>query len=131
VAFLAGQVRPTPGPEPARVAERLAELNSGDFKRRDRAQRDLEKWGAAVEFDLRQALRNEPPLEVRRRLHSLLAKTGAAAPSGEALRTQRAVGVLDAIGSGAAQEVLQKLARGASGARVTVAAKAALQRLQR
>src|SRR5262249_11555485 len=126
VKFLAGNLRPTAGPDRQLLAKRLAELNSAEFKIRDRANHDLEQWGKLIEFGVRKALDGSPSLEARRRLQLLLAKIEKL---GAPIRTLRAIGVLEAIGTVPARDLLQKMAQGAPGARATRDAKASLQRL--
>ena len=127
VKFLGEQMRPVSGPETALLAKRLAELASADFEVRDRANLDLEQWGMAVELDLRKTLEEKPPLEVRRRVELLLAKL---APDAATNRTLRAIAVLEAIVTVPTRDVLQKMAAGTPGSRITADAKASLQRLR-
>jgi DNA polymerase-1 len=91
------------------------------------ARDELEKLGEPAAPALRQALENKPSLEVRRRIEELLEK--AKTPTGENLRSLRAVQVLEHIGTDEARQVLKKLAEGAAGARLTQEAKASLERL--
>ena len=57
--------------------------------------------------------------------------SAARSPEGELIRNLRAVEVLEHIGTPEARQVLQTLAGGAEGARLTVAAREALRRGQR
>lgn len=77
------------------------------------------------------ALDGKPSLEMRRRLEDLRAKAQRAwwGVSGERLRSLRAIEALELAGTNEAREVLQMLAAGAEGARLTEEAKAALERL--
>jgi hypothetical protein len=77
---------------------------------------------------LRAALKAGGSLERRRRIEQLLGALDAGA-SGEALRSVRAVEVLEGIGSSEARQVLAALADGLPSARLTREARAALQRL--
>ena len=52
----------------------VAELDSDDFKTRDRAVRELEKQGPAAEATLRKALAARPSPEARKRLTALLGR---------------------------------------------------------
>jgi hypothetical protein len=56
------------------VGQWVADLDSDDFKKRDRAVRELEKQGAAAEPALRKALAAGPTPEAKRRLSALLAR---------------------------------------------------------
>jgi hypothetical protein len=80
---------------------------------------------------MRKALEAKPALETRRRVELLIEKREREewTPSGERLRTSRALEVLERAGTPEAKEVLTTIANGAPGARQTVVAKAALQRL--
>jgi hypothetical protein len=74
------------------------------------------------------ALKANPPLEVKRRLKSLLDQTRRV-PSPEILRRLRAIEVLEDIGSKEAQQILVSLAGDFSTARETQDARASLARL--
>jgi hypothetical protein len=79
----------------------------------------------------RQALESKPSLEARRRLEDLLVKARMAwwNVSGERLRSLRAVEALELARTNEARAVLNLLAEGAAGARLTEEARMALQRL--
>jgi len=70
---------------------------------------------AQVEPGLRAALKDDLPLETRRRLNQLLEDP----PSLETLRSIWAIAVLERIGNAEAIDVLESLGKGASGARTT------------
>jgi HEAT repeat protein len=95
---------------------------------RDAAFKQLLQVGEMAREMIQKALTDDPPLETRRRLKQLL-DTIANAPDPESERTIRAIMVLERIGSPEARAILQSLARGATAARVTAEAAAALQRL--
>jgi hypothetical protein len=90
----------------------------------------LEGLGELAEPALRQALAGDPPLDLRQRLERLLALAAKPSPAGQ-LRPLRAVEVLELIGSPAARQVVEALARGAPDARLTGAARSAALRLAR
>jgi hypothetical protein len=73
-------------------------------------------------------LEGQPSEEVRRQVKAIL-DAPRPVPSGETLRTIRAIQVLERIGTPEAQGVLKKLATGAEAARETREAKEALERL--
>jgi len=91
----------------------------------------LEDQGIRAEAVLRQAVASRPSLEVRRRLEELLARLEGATPSLESLRMLRSVEALEYIGTKAARQVLETLARGAPDARLSREAIAAVERLAR
>jgi HEAT repeat protein len=97
---------------------------------RDAAAKSLAKLGEQVEQALQRVLEKEAPPEVRRRIDAILAAPRAM-PSGQRLRTLRAIAALERIGTLEAREVLRKLASGDAPARETREAKESLERLGR
>jgi WD40 repeat protein len=128
VAFLKDRLRPVPAADPKRVRQWVAELDSERFAARDEASRELEKLEGQAESALRQALAEKPTPEVRKRVEALLAARWEA-PAPDTLRALRALAALERIGSAEARAVLELLAAGADGARLTQEAKASLRRL--
>jgi sugar lactone lactonase YvrE len=128
VPFLAERLRPSAGAGPERVARLVADLSSERFRERERAFRELEALGGAAEGALRRLLAGPPSLEAARRAEALLGKLDVRHSPGRRRRL-RAVEVLEHIGTPAARRVLQGLARGAAGARLTREARASLERL--
>ncbi len=111
-----------------RIRRLIADLDSEQFTVREAAVKELEKLDDAAFALLRQALKNKPSLELRRRIEPLLSVPWLVqAP--EKLRQIRAVTVLEQSGDAEARKVLERLAGGAAEARQTREAKAALQRL--
>ncbi len=108
----------------------LADLDSDQFTTRDKAAKELTKLGEPIEPFLRKALEGQPSEEVRRQIKAILEKPRPV-PSGETLRTLRAIQVLERIGMPEAREILKKLAAGAAGARETREAQESLERLAR
>jgi hypothetical protein len=127
VPFLAKHLKPAIAPP--EVPQLIRDLDSEDFDTRDRAWRDLIKLGEAADPGLRAALRDKPSLECKRRIEQLLAKTRLPLAAGDVLRGVRAVHVLETIGTADAQQILQRLAKGAEGARLTEDAQASVRRL--
>jgi hypothetical protein len=113
------------------LARLTANLDSDQFAVRDQATRELEALGELAEAALRKLLAAKPSLEARRRAEELLEKLRSPLPSGERLRSLRAVEALEHAGTEPAQRLLIRLAGGAPGARLTREAQAALQRLAR
>jgi hypothetical protein len=115
--------------DPGKIAKLIAELDSDEFKVREKANEELDKISDAAAPLLRKALEADPSPEARKRLAKLLASAAGKAPSGELLRSLRAVEVLEMMATPEARQLLQKLAGGAPEARLTCEAKAALERL--
>jgi RNA polymerase sigma factor (sigma-70 family) len=128
VTFIKHCVRPVAAPDPQRLTKLLADLASDRFESRRLAEAELLRLGDQVEPALRQALADDPPLDLRQRLERLLKQSGNGPPA-EILRDLRAVEVLELIGGPDARRVLQGLASGMPGARLTRQARAASKRL--
>jgi hypothetical protein len=126
-AYFAAQLKPVKGPDAKQLARLLAALQADGFNERQQAMVDLGQWGTAVELDLREAYQSYG-VEGRARAKKLLENIEARLSEPEAVRALRAIGVLEAIGSEAARDVLATMAGGAAGSRVTDAARQALAR---
>jgi RNA polymerase sigma factor (sigma-70 family) len=126
--YLRKNLPPTPAPHPKWRAW-VKDLDSEQFAVRDKASRALEALGEKAYPVLRQALTDAASLELRRRVENLLDRLNYPLTAPKTIRELRAVEVLEHIGTAQARHVLHKLAEGASGARLTGAAKAALGRL--
>lgn len=128
VTLLNDKVKPRGEGFTKRLERLLAELDSRSFRTRQQAARDLESLGSLAETAIRDALAQMPSLEMRKRLEEVLEKLRTT-PDSDSLRTLRAVEVLEVVGSVEARRVLERLAAGSPLAPETVAAKAALDRL--
>ena len=134
VPFLKERLRPVASAASAERLQRLlADLGSECFAVRQAATRELEKLGEQAGPALRKLLDEKPPLEVRRRAERLLEQLRRErfSPSPERLRQTRAIRVLERAATPEARRLLTELARGAPGAHLTGAARAALERLAR
>ncbi len=129
--FLGDRLRPVTLADLQRIPRLISELDSDRFASRDKAMAKLEKLGELAEPALEKMLRDQPSLEVRRRVERLLEGLKRPIPPGQRLQTLRAVEVLERIGTPEAQEVLRKLATGAAEARETKDAREALERLSK
>src|SRR5205807_5136388 len=109
----------------------IADLDSEEFARREKAAAELAKFGESAVPALRDALKRDPSAEASRRLQTLLERAENAEPSGELLRGLRAIEILESITTPEARQLVQRLADGAPKARLTREAKAALERLER
>jgi WD40 repeat protein len=129
VPALAVRLKPVAAPEPRRLARLLADLDSDSYPVRVRAADDLGELGELAEPALRKALGGALSVEARRRIEQLLERLGGPVQAPEELRALRAVQALEQAGTPEARRLLQTLAEGAAGARLTREAKAALDRL--
>ncbi len=129
VPFLAGRLRPAPAIDAGRVAGWIKDLDSGTFKVRAHAFKELERLGELVRAPMRKALAAKPPEETRQRLESLLGRLNQLSPS--RLRTLRAIEILERLGTPEALRVMARLTRGNPDGLATVASRAAVARGQK
>lgn len=126
VKQLSEHVRPVVQPNAERVRVLLADLDSDEFRVRENATGELERFGELAAPDWREALGRRPSAEVRRRLERLLTRID----SGEEERlAARVTEVLEEMGTPEARRFLETLAKGAATARLTEWAQASLRRL--
>lgn len=124
------KLRPVVAPDPQRVAGLLLDLESNAFPVRQKATVELEKLGELAEPALMEALTKGPSLEIKQRLDRLLERlVNGQAPPADDLRTLRAFEVLEQLGGAEAKEVLQTMAQGAPGSRLTRQAQLTLERM--
>jgi hypothetical protein len=131
VRLLKERLRPATEPDAAVVARLLSDLDHDKFEVRERATNELRGLREVVEPDLRAALGSSPEPERRQRLERLLETLGNERLNHppDAPRAERALEVLEIIGTPEAREVLEGLAKGAPAASLTREAKASLARL--
>jgi hypothetical protein len=127
IAELRKHIKPAPLPDD-RITRLVQDLGGSSFDVRERAMKELARLGAKAEDALRAALLNGSDLEVRRRAEALLKPF---ADNRLAARERRCLAVIEQVASAEAQKLLRELARGAPGARLTIEAKAILERLNR
>jgi WD40 repeat protein len=131
VHFLKAQVAPVAVPDAMKLQAMIDALGGEEFQDRERAMADLERMGNLAGPALRQALKMTESAEAAGRIAKLLDRVGIAKPQAEELRGARAAEVMEWIGSAEAKKLLQAWATGAEGARLTIEAKAALERLKK
>lgn len=130
VRLLQGKLRPVKPVSREQLEGLIKDLDSEEFTTREKATVELQQLGDLAEPAVRRALEGKPGLEPHRRLMALLARLEGTAPvAGETLRSVRAVRVLEHADTPDARRLLRELAAGAVGARLTHAAKAAVERL--
>lgn len=117
--FLQHHLAPTPAVDNERIAKLIQTLDSADFSQRESAMEELAKLEELAEPALRKAQEAKPSLEVRRRLDTLLDAIRDAPLSPDKRRQIRAITILEQVGSDKAQDLVQRLAKGAPAARQT------------
>src|SRR5262249_12406636 len=129
-ALLADRLKPIPVPDAKQVAGWGADLNADSFGAREKAAAGLARLCEPARPGVEEALKKRPSPELRRWAEELLGRLKPGGPlSAEELRHLRAVEVLEGVGTPAAKKLLEELAKGAPGARLTREAGAALRRL--
>jgi hypothetical protein len=128
VPFFRDRLKVVSPADAEQVRRLIKELDSPKFPIRQKAAAALEKLGDAAAHLLEQALTEASSVEVRQRLENLLRRLEAVTP--EALRVIRAVEALEWAGTADGVRLLEELARGAAGARLTREAAAARARLR-
>jgi WD40 repeat protein len=117
-------------PEPhERYRDLIAALDDPRPRARGAASQQLIRLGYRTVPALRETLEEKTTLEIRRRVELLLKKLDTDPPPPEILRHIRAVQALEYIGSADAKSLLKSIAEGMPSARLTLEARAALQRL--
>jgi RNA polymerase sigma factor (sigma-70 family) len=129
VPLLRQHLNPVTPDDVKAIHQAIRDVDSETFTVRDQAHRRLEAWGPAAEPALRQALAKNNSLEVRQRIEQLLDQLTSRPLTGEALRTLRALAVLEHADTPEARRLLQVLADGAAEGWVTQEARAAYARL--
>jgi RNA polymerase sigma factor (sigma-70 family) len=129
VPWLGEKLKPAAAPDPKRVAQLIADLDSKQFDVRRKATAALEKLAELVVPPLRAALEKRPSLEAAQRIEKILELVASQPLPPEKLRDLRGVEALEYIATPNARAVLQALGRGAPSAHLTRDAQAALLRL--
>ncbi|MBI3411012.1 MAG: WD40 repeat domain-containing protein [Planctomycetes bacterium] len=109
----------------------LADLDSSVFATRANAQKELEQLGEEIVPILKAQLGKKPSLETVRRLETMIAKLDPVDPPPDRLQKIRACEILEYIATPGARQFLKRLANGARHARLTVEARAALDRIDK
>jgi WD40 repeat protein len=126
--LLKAKLRPAAAPDAKRLAALIGDLGNDKFKVREAAMDELAKLGEFAATALEAALNDGPPLEAKLRIEQLLKKMATTRLPPETLRELRAVAALELMGTPEARALLEELAGGAAGARLTEAARGALKR---
>jgi hypothetical protein len=133
IAHFGKRLRPVLPADEKLTADLISELDNDQFDIREKASRQLEELGDQVISACCKALAGKPSVEARRRLEEIVHKHSRKwrTPSGDEIRTLRALEVLERVGTPEARRVLESLAKGAPEARPTMEATASLERLAR
>jgi hypothetical protein len=130
VSFIGQRLSPVAEPVDATVNELASKLDAPRFADREAATAALAILDMQAESTLRRLLAGNPAAEAKKRAELLLARLEGPLNHPERLRELRAVEVLEHIATPSARDLLTDLAKGAPGARLTVEAKASLERLK-
>jgi WD40 repeat protein len=127
--LLRAKLKPIEPVEQQVLDKLFADLDSKSFKVRDQAVSELDKLGDLALDALHKRLAQKPTLEMRQRCDKLLAKLQGPVPPAM-LQQMRAIEALERMGTPEALDVLEAIAEGARGHRVTEDAQAAAKRLK-
>src|SRR5262249_15312406 len=112
VEYLRPRLRPEPAPDPAKLRQLIADLNSDTFRVREKAVKELQDLGHLAVPALRKALDQKPAPEAARRIEQLLARKSDVGSRPEQLRRLRAMQVLERAATKEARALLTELAEG-------------------
>lgn len=126
ISYLRDRLHPVkPFNDPEKVKRLVGQLDHPTFRAREQASRELTQLGEQIEPLLRTALASGPPSEARQRLESLIAAFEKRDLAPDELRSLRALGILEKLNTPGSRKLLDDLAAGAPGARLTIEAAAA------
>jgi hypothetical protein len=131
LALAGSRLMPVQSLPAERLKQLVGDLDNRRFAVRHEAEQRLEELRGAARPVLRQALEEVPSLEVRRRVERLLDVIEEAPPTPDELRAERVIEFLELSGTPRSRRLLERLADGSAGARMTEAARAALERMGR
>jgi WD40 repeat protein len=126
--LFAKHLQPVKGADPKQVERWVADLASDRFRTRKDAELELEKLGELARDALERELRTAETLDHRRRIEQLLERIPSVLDMPEMVRQLRMVETLEIIANAEAKRLLERLAAGDPGARLTREAKATLAR---
>jgi WD40 repeat protein len=129
VPFLCERLKPVATADAEKTKALIRQLDDSQFAKRQSAEHELRQLGDRAVVEFRAALAATKSAEVRETIQRLFDQASENSP--ETLRAIRAVEILENAATPNAREHLQKLSRGAPGARLTEEAAAAVKRLSR
>jgi RNA polymerase sigma factor (sigma-70 family) len=115
-------------PDAVTLKRLFADLDSTDFRTREKATESLASYGEAIQAALQTERDRTASVEVRTRLRRLLERLTVMTP--ERIRLIRVVEVVEAMGTPGAKALLETCARGGFGSTLAAEATAALGRRQ-
>ena len=130
IAFFGKKLNPVAEGEQKRIKALLDDLDADEPKTREKATETLQGLAAAFEPLLAAVARDHEPGEVRNRVRFILRRQREKTVPQSLLLQLRSLIVLEQIATPQALQVLERLAKGAAGARVTEEAKQSLERLR-
>ena len=131
VRLLARELHEPSSTDPEMFSQMLRDLDAEQFTVREKTAQALAEGGQPARSALIDYLKERRSPEARRKAEALLEMSKEGEPPFEERRVIRSVEVLENIGTSDALHLLEKLAKGASEARLTKEAKASLERLAR
>ncbi len=126
VPVLRERLRPVKPVDAKELEQLVRQLDSPRFAERQKAGQELEKRADAAADELRQALEKSTAAETRKTLQEIIARLDTPAP--DVLQGIRAVEALEWMATPEAARLIETLASGASGARLTREAADVLER---
>jgi RNA polymerase sigma factor (sigma-70 family) len=127
--FLATKISAVKAIDERTLTSLLDDLNSDNFRTREAATKALRELGDRAAGGLTEALKKSPPLEPAQRMRQLLDALDAESTPAT-MQQMRTIKSLELAGTDPARKLLQQWADGAPSARLTLKAKAALERLR-
>jgi hypothetical protein len=129
-SYLRNRFQRPPAADESRIRTLLAQLDDDHFTTRERAAKDLAKFGESAEPQLRAQLAATKSPEVAQRLEVLLQSVTQSIGDADSLRALRSLEVLERIATPAARAALEELASGVCGAKLKARAEKSLRRMQ-
>jgi RNA polymerase sigma factor (sigma-70 family) len=116
-------------PSKKEIEQLVADLGDRRFAKRRKAYQELEKLGKLARPAIERTLKGKPSLDLSKRLEELLARLDKPGLSNLEARMVRAVETLERIGTTAARELCESLAKGPPGTLLTDEARSSVGRL--
>jgi hypothetical protein len=126
LTFLEKHVKPVPAGDAPRLGQLIQDLQGQNASARRKAMTELRKHGEAGLGAILQVGEDQRQTQA---MNVMVVKLEKQLASPERQRAIKSVRVLESIGSDGAKSLLDKLSKGAAGARLTTDAKAALERM--